>query len=141
MAAGAWHIPALTTSSQPGLQQRQWVMSVVLAGLTFAAGLALQNVRVPTGLACLGLVSNSVYLVFALLLEFYDSIPLPASYRDRACLQVAASAVFLAALLGTAAITYRLVEAPMQRLGRRVAKRLDGRFGSDSAPAPASATV
>jgi hypothetical protein len=38
-------------------------------------------------------------------------------------------------------LTYYLVEAPMQRIGRRVAARLDARFGSDcpeAARAPAS---
>jgi peptidoglycan/LPS O-acetylase OafA/YrhL len=134
-AAGAWHIPALTTSSQSALEQREWVMSVVLAGLTFAGGLALQNVRVPSAIAWLGLVSYSVYLVFPLLLDIYDSSPLPASYEREAWLQIGASAVFLVALLGTAAISYRLVEAPMQQLGRRVAARLDGRFGPDRVPA------
>jgi peptidoglycan/LPS O-acetylase OafA/YrhL len=63
MAAGAWHISALSTASQPALQQREWVMSVALADLTFAAGLATQERRVPRPLAWLGLVSYSVYLV------------------------------------------------------------------------------
>ena len=134
-AAGAWHIPALTTSSQSALEQRQWVMSVVLAGLTFAGGLALHNIRVPPAIAWLGQVSYSVYLVFPLLLDIYDSVPLPASYEHEAWLQIGASAVFLVALLGTAAISYRLVEAPMQQLGRRVAARLDVRFGPDTVAA------
>jgi peptidoglycan/LPS O-acetylase OafA/YrhL len=85
-------------------------------------------------------VSYSTYLVFPLLLEAYDSIPFPASYHHAAWLQVAASAVFLAALLGTAAVSYRLVEAPMQRLGRRVARRLDAHFGPDTAAATVGAT-
>ena len=140
-AAGAWHIPALTTSTQPALQQREWIMSVVLAGLTFAAGLALQNRRVPAALAWLGLVSYSVYLVFPLLLDVYDSIPLPASYQHEAWLQIGASAVFLAALLGCAATTYRLVEAPMQRLGRRAAARLDRHFGADRTAATGAAAT
>jgi peptidoglycan/LPS O-acetylase OafA/YrhL len=139
-AAGAWHIPGLTTSSQPTLEQRQWIMSVLLAGLTFAAGLALQTVRAPSVLAWLGRVSYSTYLVFPLLLEVYDSIPFPASYHHATWLQVAASAVFLAAVLGTAAVSYRLVEAPMQRLGRRVARRLDAHFGPDIAAATVAAT-
>jgi peptidoglycan/LPS O-acetylase OafA/YrhL len=129
MAAGAWHIPALTTSSQPALQQREWVMSVALAGLTFAAGLALQNRHVPPALAWLGLVSYSVYLVFPLLLDVYDSLPFPTTYQGAVWLQTGTSVVFLAALLGSAATTYRLVEVPMQRLGRRAAAGLDRRFG------------
>jgi peptidoglycan/LPS O-acetylase OafA/YrhL len=49
--------------------------------------------------------------------------------------------VFLALLLACCAGTYYLVEAPMQRLGRRVAARLDARFrpdSADAAEAPAS---
>jgi peptidoglycan/LPS O-acetylase OafA/YrhL len=132
MAAGAWHIPALTTSGQPALQQREWVMSVALAGLTFAAGLALRNLRVPSALAWLGLISYSVYLVFPLLLDVYDSIPFPASYQGAIWLQTGASVVFLAALLGSATVTYRLIEVPMQRLGRRAVAGLDHRFGQRS---------
>jgi peptidoglycan/LPS O-acetylase OafA/YrhL len=141
IAAGAWHIPGLNTAGPPALLQREWVMSVALAGLTFAAGLALRNLRVPAVLAWLGLVSYSVYLVHPLLLDFYDNIPFAQSYHHLAWLQVGVSAVFLAALLACAATTYYLVEAPAQRLGRRVAARLDARFGPDrpeAAPVPAS---
>ena len=113
-------------------------MSVVLAGLTFAAGLALQNLRVPSALTWLGLISYSLYLVFPLLLNLYDGIPFPASYQQRAWLQVGASVVFLAALLCCAALTYHLVEAPMQRLGKRAAARLDVRFGPAKAAAAAA---
>jgi peptidoglycan/LPS O-acetylase OafA/YrhL len=125
IAAGAWHIPALSTASQPALQQRQWVMSVALAGLTFVAGLAMQERRVPRPLAWLGLVSYSVYLMFPLLIDLYDDIPFPPAYHDLAWLQAGASAVFLVVLLACAAMTHHLVEVPMQRLGRRAIARLD----------------
>ena len=45
IAAGAWHIPAANPASQAALLQREWVMSVALAGLTFVAGLALRTFR------------------------------------------------------------------------------------------------
>jgi peptidoglycan/LPS O-acetylase OafA/YrhL len=131
IAAGAWHIPGTVPQQQAGLDQREWVVSVALAGLTFMAGLALRNLRVPAGLAWLGLVSYSVYLVHPLLLDVYDSIPFAPGNRQPVWLQVGAAAVFLAALLACCAATYYLVEAPMQRLGRRVAARLDARFGPD----------
>ena len=114
-----------------GLDQRECVVSVALAGLTFMAGLALRNLRVPAGQAWLGLVSYSVYLVHPLLLDVYDSIPFAPGNRQPVWLQVGAAAVFLAALLACCAATYYLVEAPMQRLGRRVAARLDSRFSPD----------
>ena len=125
MAAGAWQIPALGTGGQSALHQREWIISVALAGLTFAAGLALQKVRVPSPFAWLGLVSYSVYLGLPLMLDLYDDIPLPKSYQHLAWLQAGASVAFLAALLGFAALTYHLVEAPFQRLGKRAATRLD----------------
>jgi peptidoglycan/LPS O-acetylase OafA/YrhL len=131
IAAGAWHIPGTVPQNQVALDQREWMVSVALAGLTFAGGLALRNMRVPAVLAWLGLVSYSVYLVHPLLLDVYDNIPFPESYHHLVWLQVGASAVFLAALLGCCAATYYLVEAPMQRLGRRVAAYLDTRFGPD----------
>jgi peptidoglycan/LPS O-acetylase OafA/YrhL len=128
--AGAWHIPGASPPNQAALLQREWVMSVALAGLTFAIGLALRNLRIPSVLAWLGLVSYSVYLLHPLLLDLYDSIPFTHS-RHPVGVQVAMTGAFLAALLACCALTYYLVEAPMQRLGRQVAARLDARLGPD----------
>lgn len=89
----------------------------------------MENPRAPAVLAWLGLVSYSVYLVLPVLLDLYDDVPFPPSYHVLAWLQAGATVVFVAVLLGCAAMTYYLVECPMQRLGRRVA-RLDTRFGA-----------
>jgi len=40
-------------------------------------------------------------------------------------------AMFVTVLLACCALTHRYIEAPMQRVGRRVAGRLDARFGPD----------
>ena len=130
MVAGAWHIPATSPQSQVALLQREWVMSVALAGLTFAVGMALRNLTVPSVLAWLGLVSYSAYLLHPLLLDFSDRIPFMNS-RHPVAVQVALAVGFLVVLLACCALTYYLVEAPMQRLGRRVAAQLDARFGPD----------
>jgi peptidoglycan/LPS O-acetylase OafA/YrhL len=130
IVAGAWHIPAASPQSQAALLQREWVMSVALAGLTFAVGMALRNLTVPSVLAWLGLVSYSVYLLHPLLLDFYDSIPFTRT-RHPVGVQLVMTGVFIAVLLAGCALTYYLVEAPMQRLGRRVTARLDARFGPD----------
>jgi peptidoglycan/LPS O-acetylase OafA/YrhL len=130
IVAGAWHIPAASPQNQAALLQREWVMTVALAGLTFAVGLALRNLSIPSVLAWLGLVSYSVYLLHPLLLDFYDSIPFTHS-RHPIGVQLAMTGAFLAVLLVGCALTYHLVEAPMQRLGRRVATGLDARFGPD----------
>jgi peptidoglycan/LPS O-acetylase OafA/YrhL len=132
IVAGAWHIPAFRQQIPTALAQREWVMSVALAGLTFAAGLALRHRTVPSVLAWLGLVSYSVYLLHPLLLDVYDSIPFARSPHPVA-LQVAMSFAFLAVLLACCAATYYLIEAPMQRLGRRAIARLDARWGPEDA--------
>ena len=126
MVAGAWHVPAASPPSQAALLQREWVMSVALAGLTFAVGMALRNLTVPSILAWLGLVSYSLYLLHPLLLDLYDSMPLARGHHS-AGVQVALTVGFLVVLLACCALTYYLVEAPMQRLGRRVTVRLDTR--------------
>jgi peptidoglycan/LPS O-acetylase OafA/YrhL len=141
IAAGAWHIPGTVPPGQTALLQREWVVSVALAGLTLAIGLAVRNLRVPTVLAWLGLVSYSVYMLHPLVLDVYDSVPFAPGYNQPTWLQAAAVPVFLIVLLACCAGTYYLVEAPMQRLGRRVAAQLDARLRPDcpeAAEAPAS---
>jgi len=136
IVAGAWHIPSVAPASQAALLQREWVVTVVLAALTFAAGLALRHQSVPSVLTWLGLVSYSLYLLHPLLLDGYDRIRFAPS-QIPAGVQVAMTAAFLAVLLACCTTTYLLVEAPMQRLGRRVAVRLDARFGPDREPGQA----
>src|ERR1700683_4106880 len=124
IVAGAWHIPGTVPQDQTVLVQREWVMSVALAGLTFAIGMALRNLRVPAVLAWLGLVSYSVYLLHPLFLDAYDNLPFAPGDHQPIWLQLGAAAVFLAVLLACCAGTYYLLEAPMQRLGRRGGARV-----------------
>lgn len=126
MAAAAWHDPSFTGQAP----QREWVVTIALAGATFATGMAVRNRPVPSVLAWLGLVSYSVYLLHPLLIDVYGSIPFAQSPHP-AVLQLVLAAAFLAALLVCCTLSYYLVEAPMQRLGRRVTARLDSRFGPD----------
>jgi peptidoglycan/LPS O-acetylase OafA/YrhL len=51
------------------------------------------------------------------------------------------TAIFLLVLLVCCGLTYRFVEVPMQRMGRRVARRLDARFGKDIPRQPAAAAA
>jgi peptidoglycan/LPS O-acetylase OafA/YrhL len=135
IAAGAWHIPSVAGDTP--LQQREWVISVALAGLTFAVGMKLRKLPVPAALAWLGLVSYSVYLLHPLLIDVYGSIPF-AEATHPADLQVAMTAAFLAVLLACCTLSYYLIEAPMQRLGRRISARLDARLGPDRIEAEAA---
>ncbi|MGH3156223.1 MAG: acyltransferase family protein, partial [Streptosporangiaceae bacterium] len=130
IAAGAWHIPPVATQPDPAVQQRQWVISVALAGLTFAIGFALRKVRIPAPLAWLGLVSYSVYLLHPLLIDCYIAIPFTRGHHPL-WLQALMMTGYLVVLLACCTVTYYLVEAPMQRLGRRIATRLDARLGPD----------
>jgi peptidoglycan/LPS O-acetylase OafA/YrhL len=134
ITAGVWHPPFLA-SYPAAFDSREWIMSVALAGLTFAAGLAVRNRRVPRFLSWLGLVSYSVYLLFPLLLDVYDKIPFPPSYHDEPWEQAGVAVVYVLVLLASAVTTYHLIELPMQRLGRRLAGRRVRRV-----PQPALAT-
>ena len=84
----------------------------------------------PRALAWLGLVSYSVYLLHPALIEVYDSVPW-TQHENFVPMELLMIAVFLLVLLVCCGLTRRFIEAPMQRLGRRAAGRLDVRFGPD----------
>jgi peptidoglycan/LPS O-acetylase OafA/YrhL len=128
IVAGLWHITQ--TNVDVPMRQRQWLLSVAAAGLTFAVAMALRHRRVPSALAWLGVISYSVYLVHPVLIYCFHAIPGTAGPHPL-YLQFLMLAGFIAVLLPVCAVTYYLVEVPMQRLGRRLARRLDVRFGPD----------
>lgn len=142
--AGIWHG---AQQHQDHNWQLQWATSVLLAGATFGVGLALRHARVPGWCAWLGMISYSVYLLHPLVFDAYRSVP--ALHRTHTMPdQVLFFAGLLAVIIGLSALTYYLIEKPMQRLGRRVAARFPYpatetvSAGSVSAPpgAPAAAT-
>jgi len=116
-AAGLWH----GAQRHEGHQwEVQWATSVLLAGATFGVGLAARRRRVPRWCAWLGMISYSVYLLHPLVFDAYRSVP--ALHRTRALpVQYLMFAGCVAVIIGLSALTYYLVEKPMQRLGRRVA--------------------
>jgi peptidoglycan/LPS O-acetylase OafA/YrhL len=122
---GARHPDWSTSSAQ---WQWQWVTSLVGAALTFGVGLWLRRRRVPKALAWLGMISYSVYLLHPLVVTAYGSIPALAAGSKPMWLQVLLFAGLLAMVGGVSATTYYLLEAPMQRIGRQVARRFDGRL-------------
>jgi peptidoglycan/LPS O-acetylase OafA/YrhL len=120
--AGLWH------GAAHGQQwQAQWVTSIVGAAVTFAIGMAVKNRRIPRFVAWLGLISYSVYLIHPLILNAYRSIPALHRTSYPMGTQVLLAAAITAVIIAASAITYYLVERPMQRLGRRVAKYLEAR--------------
>jgi len=105
--------------------------SLEFAGLTFAVAMLCRHKKVPRALAWLGLVSYSVYLLHPVLIEAYNSVPWTQN-ENFVPMELLLVAVFMLVLLVCCGLTHRFIEAPMQRLGKRVAGRLDGRFGPDT---------
>ena len=127
LVAALWH-----TSPEAGsfVAIRTGFNSLEFAGLTFALAMLCRRKKVPRALAWLGLVSYSVYLLHPVLIEVYASVPWTQN-ENFVPMELLMVAVFVSVLLVCCGLTRRFIEAPMQRLGRRVAGRLDARFGPD----------
>jgi len=128
LVAVQWHSSPLAESF---VAIRKAFNSLEFAGLTFAVAMLCRQRKVPRALAWLGLVSYSVYLLHPALIEAYTSVPWTQN-ENFVPMELFLVAVFVAVLLVCCGLTYRFIEAPMQRLGRRVAGRLDARFGPDA---------
>ena len=100
--------------------RRGWIVAFLLAVLTFGTGLALRRRRVPRWLTWLGTVSYSVYLVHPVLLAVTDGT-IGRLRQDSPVAELA----FVAVLLPLCALTYRYVEVPSRRWGRRLARRVE----------------
>jgi peptidoglycan/LPS O-acetylase OafA/YrhL len=135
--AGLWH------GAHYGHQwEIQWTTSVLLAAATFGAGMAARNRKIPRVAAWLGVISYSVYLLHPLIFDAYRSIP--ALHRlDQATMpvQVGVFAALTAVIIGVSALTYYLIEKPMQRLGRRFAGRPPGRTMERVEPGKATSSA
>jgi peptidoglycan/LPS O-acetylase OafA/YrhL len=114
--AGIWHGAAYGYTWQV-----QWATSVLLAGVTFAVGLAVRRRRVPRWCAWLGMISYSVYLLHPLVFNAYRASGLHRRYTLPQ--QGLVFLALLAVIIGLSALTYYFIEKPMQRLGHRVAAR------------------
>lgn len=99
--------------------RRAWIAAFLLAVLTFGVGLALRHRRVPRWLAGLGTISYSVYLVHPVLLAVSDGT-IGRWRRDNLLLEVA----FYVVLLPLCVLTYRYIEAPSQKWGRKLTHRV-----------------
>ncbi|MFI6882531.1 acyltransferase family protein [Streptosporangium canum] len=130
-AGGLWPVAVATVlvalapvwSGQAGwwwVQPGVWFTTMALAGATFAGAMALRRRRLPGFLVRLGLISYSLYLLHHPLLRLANSL-LGDVRSMQPVVQVSLSAGFVAVVVGLSWLTYRYVELPMQRLGRRVA--------------------
>jgi peptidoglycan/LPS O-acetylase OafA/YrhL len=120
--AGIWHGQQRHLSHQWLVQ---WATSVLLAGATFGLGLAVRHRKVPRWCAWLGMISYSVYLLHPLVFDAYRAVP--ALHRHHTLgVQALMFAGCLALIILLSAATYYSVEKPMQRFGRRFARRRSG---------------
>jgi peptidoglycan/LPS O-acetylase OafA/YrhL len=110
LASGAWH----------GYDAGGWCTAIAATAVTFGAGFALRKRHIPVWAATLGLISYSVYLLHPVLLMVTDGT-IGRPQQDR----VEAEVAFLAVLLLLCRLTHRFVEAPAQRWGRTLARRMD----------------
>ncbi|MBG0827536.1 acyltransferase [Planomonospora sp. ID67723] len=93
--------------------------AIAAAWITFVAGMALRRRRVPEVLSWLGLISYSIYLLHPLLLESVERF-WPEPLVVPLGLRLLALAGVVGLLLGISTLTQRFVEAPAQRLGKRL---------------------
>ncbi|GIF15890.1 acyltransferase family protein [Actinoplanes teichomyceticus] len=106
---------------QTGLLRNSAVAAAV-AG-TFAIAFGLRHRAVPGLLTRLGAISFSIYLLHIPVLVVVSRVLRGHPF--------AIGAAFVAGTLAVAGIAFHLVERPGQRLGRRVWRRCDARFGPD----------
>jgi len=117
IVAGVWHAEAGMWPSQAEAFQVYWVGSVLAAALTFAGGWALRHRRIPSWTTRLGRISFSLYLLHPVLLMLSDQFFGPPARDDAVRL-----GIFVLVLVTLSSLTYRYVEVPFQRLGRRLAR-------------------
>ncbi|SDJ76975.1 Peptidoglycan/LPS O-acetylase OafA/YrhL, contains acyltransferase and SGNH-hydrolase domains [Nonomuraea jiangxiensis] len=99
-----------------------WWTTIVLAGATFAGGMALRGRRLPKVLVWLGLISYSLYLVHHPLLKYF--VEISGDLRWSAVpYQLGMAALAVAAILAVSTLTFLYVERPMQVVGRRISGR------------------
>jgi len=134
IASGLWYSHAWGLSAHAELLwERRWFSSLLLAGLTFAAGLALRGLRWPWALTWLGLISYSVYLLHPLVVEVYYHFTWTRLHHPLGE-QVLLAAGLLAVVIALSSATYLFVERPAQNVGRRVGRWLDAKLGPDRLP-------
>ncbi|WP_052390051.1 acyltransferase family protein [Streptomyces sp. NRRL B-24484] len=119
---GTWHGESSHTA--PTFQW-QWLTAMAATWGLFAAGMALRNRRIPRPFTWLGQISYSVYLVHAVLLCVLLWLVGPAGVASMSVpAKIGLGVVFCCAVAAVSHVTFRLVEQPAQRLGRRLSVRL-----------------
>ncbi|MGW2222186.1 acyltransferase family protein [Nonomuraea sp. NPDC001684] len=94
---------AVVACGVPAKDDPGWAPALVLAFAVFGVGLALRHRAFPRVLTRLGVISFSVYLLHPLLLRLLPNLVL-----------------YYLVLIPLCLVTYHVIEAPAQRLGRRL---------------------
>lgn len=95
-----------------------WIMAFLAAVLTFGLGLTLRRRRIPSFLIGLGTISYSIYLVHPVLLAISDGT-IGRSKQNDPVLEIALYSI----LLPLCVVTYRYLELPGQKWGRKLTRR------------------
>ncbi|MFI1284384.1 acyltransferase family protein [Streptomyces sp. NPDC020858] len=115
---------------------KAWSIAYLAAWALFGIGFLLRGRRFPKVLTWLGAISFSVYLLHIPLLRTVEPLvgvpPQPSSTLGR----IVWTAIFLGVVVVVSHLMYRLVEMPMQRLGKRVHKAADRRRPRTPATTP-----
>jgi peptidoglycan/LPS O-acetylase OafA/YrhL len=113
--APVWSIQAGWWWVQPDV----WITTIALAGGSFVLAMMLRARAMPRALIWLGLISYSVYLLHMPLLRLLAAVAGdPGGWP--VVVQAATAVGYLAVVVGLSWLTYRFVEAPAQRLGKRI---------------------
>jgi peptidoglycan/LPS O-acetylase OafA/YrhL len=96
-----------------------WLATTAATAVTFAVAFAARHRPMPPVLTFVGRVSYSLYLLHVLVLSVIARL-MPGLVHRPAGERFAAGVAFLALALAVAWTSYTLVEAPAQRLGRRM---------------------
>jgi len=136
VGGGLWHGAQHPEWSTSGAQWRwQWVTSLAGAAVTFGIALALRNRKIPRVLAWLGVISFSVYLLHPLILDAYRDVPTLHGASTSLTVQIPLVIALAAVVIAASAVSYYLLEKPMQALGAAVARRWADQAGADSSQA------
>ncbi|MFG1684623.1 acyltransferase family protein [Nonomuraea sp. NPDC049269] len=98
-----------------------WALTIALAALTFAGGMAWRRRRVPYVLTWLGVISYSLYLTHLPILTLVIQVVGEMRWSPWP-MQIGIGLFVMGVVLPGSWLTYRFLEQPMQRLGRRLAR-------------------
>lgn len=133
-----WFAELESMDASTGRYRVRSVITLAVFGGAFAWGMWSRRTRTSRVLAWLGLISYSLYLVHYVLIQVARPVLAGLGERLPAIAEVPVVAIYLAVLVGVSWLTYRFVEMPGQRAGRRWARWMTARWGSDIGPVPES---